>query len=433
MTVKAMDPAKDPEQDPRIHRQIIDEYVHADRLRAAILAGVFFTGGGLLILLWVVTRLKGVPLEPWQHRGLLFGAATGLSLGCLECLLRSQAQRVRGGASRILLWYGATCLEVAVITAAWAVLGSQSASSSLLSPGIAGFASLTVLSALRLDWRVTSFTGFLSAVASAALLLIFRDDLASMGHSTRILWTVSPLVTIGILAALVAEQARRRTFHAIKAVAVQQRLERELTSMAEAERQRIGRDLHDGLGSRLQGLALMAEGIARRVQNSQTVEADELRELAELLGEGVDEVRRLSRGLDPAPVETGLCRALQALAKRTESAGIDCTFLVEGDEGPVSRDATVHLYHIAQEAVTNAIRHGSAGRVDIRLTIRTGTIALDIRDDGSGIPDDPADGQGLRAMGRRAALLDAALRIRRGPTGGTLVSCVVPRTPEPSV
>ena len=430
--VKAIDPAKDPEQDPRIHRQIIDEYVHADRLRAAILAGVFFTGGGLLSLLWVVTLLKGVPPEPWQQRGLLIGAATGLSLGCLECLLRSQAQRVRGGASRILLWYGATGLEVIVITAAWAVLGSRSVSSSLLSPGIAGFASLTVLSALRLDWRVTSFTGFLSAVASAALLLIFRDDLASTGHSTRILWTVSPLVTIGILAALVAEKARRRTFHAIKAVAVQQRLERELTSTAEAERQRIGRDLHDGLGSRLQGLALMAEGIARRVQNSQAVEADELRELAELLGEGVDEVRRLSRGLDPAPVETGLCRALQTLAERTESAGIDCTFLVEGDERPVSRDATVHLYHIAQEAVTNAIRHGSAGRVDIRLTIRTGTIALDIRDDGSGIPDDPADGQGLRAMGRRAALLDAALRIRRGPTGGTLVSCVVPRTPEPT-
>lgn len=272
----------------------------------------------------------------------------------------------------------------------------------------------------------------LSAVASAALLLIFRDDLASTGYSSGILWTVSPLVTIGILAALVAEQARRRTFHAIKAVAVQQRLERELTSMAEAERQRIGRDLHDGLGSRLQGLALMAEGIARRVQNSQVIEADELRELAELLGEGVDEVRRLSRGLDPAPVETGLCRALQALAERTDSAGIDCTFLVEGDERPVSRDATVHLYHIAQEAVTNAIRHGSAGRVDIRLTIRTGTIALDIRDDGSGIPDDPADGQGLRAMRWRAALLDAALRVRRGPTGGTLVSCVVPRAPQPT-
>jgi len=136
--VKAIDPAKDPEQDPRIHRQIIDEYVHADRLRAAILAGVFFTGGGLLSLLWVVTLLKGVPPEPWQQRGLLIGAATGLSLGCLECLLRSQAQRVRGGASRILLWYGATGLEVIVITAAWAVLGSRSVSSSLLSPGIAG-------------------------------------------------------------------------------------------------------------------------------------------------------------------------------------------------------------------------------------------------------------------------------------------------------
>jgi signal transduction histidine kinase len=195
---------------------------------------------------------------------------------------------------------------------------------------------------------------------------------------------------------------------------------------ADAERQRVGRDLHDGLGSRLWGLALHTEGLARRAENGQSATVDELRELAGLVGEGVDEVRRLARGLDPAPVETGLAPALRGLAERTESAGTGCTLVVEGEAEVEDRDTTLHLYHIAQEAVANAIRHGSADRIDIRLTARASTIALDLRDDGNGIADDHVEGLGLRTMRLRAALLNAVLRVRRGPTGGTVVSCVVP-------
>jgi signal transduction histidine kinase len=236
-------------------------------------------------------------------------------------------------------------------------------------------------------------------------------------------------VVIGILAALVAEQARRRTFHAVAAIDARQRLEREVMDAAEAERQRVGRDLHDGLGSRLWGLTLVAQGLARRARNGQSVREDELRELADLMGEGVEEVRRLARGLDPAPVTAGLLPALRGLAERTESAGTGCTFVYEGGDAAVGRDETLHLYHIAQEAVANAVRHGRAACIDIRLTIREGTIALDVRDDGSGISEEHAEGLGLRAMRKRAALLDAVLRVRRGPTGGTVVSCVVRRGP----
>jgi signal transduction histidine kinase len=95
----------------------------------------------------------------------------------------------------------------------------------------------------------------------------------------------------------------------------------------------------------------------------------------------------------------------------------------------LERDTSLHLYHIAQEAVANAVRHGRAARIDIRLTVRAGTIALDVRDDGSGIPAEHTEGLGLRTMRQRAALLDAVLRVRRGPTGGTVVNCVVRRGP----
>jgi signal transduction histidine kinase len=126
-------------------------------------------------------------------------------------------------------------------------------------------------------------------------------------------------------------------------------------------------------------------------------------------------------------VEAGLRQALRGLAERTELSGPTCTFVFEGEEATVDHQATLHLYHIAEEAVANAIRHGAPERVDIRLTVRAGTIALDVRDDGSGIPDDPDEGLGLRTMRQRATLLDAMLRVRPSPTGGTLVSCVVRR------
>lgn len=422
----------DPRQSSRIHRSIDEEYAHADRLRASLLAGVFLTSAAALGLLWLLSTWSGAPLEPWQRRGLTAGAITGAALGCLELLLRSHAGRARSGRGRILVWYGSTVLEIGTITAAWLLAGGPEIPMAYLSPGIAGFASLTVLSALRLDWRITAFTGMLSAISSAALRLHLWDDPA--GHGPGPLGSVGPLVLIGILTALVAEQARRRTFHAIEAIAAQQRLEREVTRMAETERHRIGQDLHDGLGSRLRGLALMAQGLARRVQGGHAAGADELGELADLLGDGVDEVRRLARGLAPAPVEAGLSQALQGLADRTEAAGTSCTFLVEGDGElvVVDHDTTLHLYHIAQEAVTNAIRHGQAPHVDIRLTVRATTIALDVRDDGSGIAAEHVEGMGLRTMRQRAALLDAILRVRGGPEGSTLVTCVVPREAAPA-
>ena len=201
-------------------------------------------------------------------------------------------------------------------------------------------------------------------------------------------------------------------------------------SVAEAERQRIGRDLHDGLGGRFSGLALLAEGLARRAESDGSARVHELRELVALAGEGAEEARRLARGLDPAPVGAGLVQALQGLADRTASAETACSFAFEGEEARADRETTLHLYHIAQEAVTNAIRHGEPTRVDIRLTVRSGTTALDIRDDGAGIPAEPAEGLGLRTMRQRAALIDAVLRVRQGPAGGTVVSCIVRRGPH---
>jgi signal transduction histidine kinase len=391
-----------------------------------LLAWAFFLTATLFFAIWIAATIGAINVEPTRQLALPVGIVSAVTLGTLELLIRSQAMWARHARWRTFVWYGSTVLEVGVITVSWFIGARLISPPNILFPGVVGFSALTVLSALRLDWRIAAFTGVLSAIASATLHLLLQEVPLPVGARPGLVGNVNLLLTSGAVAALVAEQARRRTLDAIGAIVARQRLEREVMEAADAERQRVGRDLHDGLGSRLWGLALHTEGLARRAENGQSVTVDELRELAGLVGEGVDEVRRLARGLDPAPVETGLVPALRGLAERTESAGTDCTFVAEGDEAKVARATTLNLYHIAHEAVANAIRHGSAGKIDIRLTARASTIALDVKDDGTGILDDHAEGLGLRTMRQRAALLDAVLLVRRGPTGGTVVSCVVP-------
>ena len=426
-TLAAVQP--DPGEDPRIQALIREEYAQSDRLRGAILAGLFFLATGFFTTLWILTTLGATPLDASMRPRLLASAGAGAILGSLELALRSHATRTRGGGRRALFWYGTTVLELGIITTAWLTFGRLLPAPSSVLPGTAVFAALTVISALRLDWRITLFTGVLSAIASTTIYLVLTPGPLPPAPRPGLSGSASALVTIGILAGLVAEQARRSTFRAIRAVVARERLEREVMGVAEAERQRVARDLHDGLGGRFTGLALLAEGLARRTDDGRS-SASDLTELAALAREGADQARRLARGLDPAPVESGLRQALRGLAERTELSGPTCTFVFEGEEATVGHQTTLHLYHIAEEAVANAIRHGAPERVDIRLTVRAGTIALDVRDDGSGIPDDPDEGLGLRTMRQRATLLDAMLRVRPSPTGGTLVSCVVRRDRE---
>lgn len=131
-----------------------------------------------------------------------------------------------------------------------------------------------------------------------------------------------------------------------------------------------------------------------------------------------------------ARVELGLTAALSELAERTRITGLDCTFAFEGPETALDHETTLHLYQIAQEAVANALRHGAPHRIDVRLTVRASTVALDVRDDGAGLPGTYAAGLGLRTMQQRAARLGGVLRVRPVSEGGTVVSCVVPRDPD---
>jgi two-component system, chemotaxis family, CheB/CheR fusion protein len=208
------------------------------------------------------------------------------------------------------------------------------------------------------------------------------------------------------------------------------RLEREVLEIAAAEQERIGQELHDTVGQELTGLRLMTEGLIAGLREHRS---DEL-PLAERIGDGLrvtlGRVRSLSRGLVAAETDAaGLAPALETLASRVgETSAADCTFETTGPCRVPDATVATHLLRIAQEAVTNALRHAGARHITIDLENTERATVLRVRDDGRGFASPPTAAQGglgLKLMRYRAGLIGALLRIDTGPTG-TQITCSLP-------
>jgi PAS domain S-box-containing protein len=206
-------------------------------------------------------------------------------------------------------------------------------------------------------------------------------------------------------------------------------VEREVLAIATREQRQIGQELHDGVGQELTGLALMAQSLAHRLPQ---VAAE--KSIAQRLLDGLDsvhrQVRELSRGLIPVHVESrGLSAALEDLAARaTEASGISVTAeCPEWVELPDHETAT-QLFRIAQEAVSNAVRHARPRHIRVTLLTEPNGLRLRIWDDGIGIrgPVEQSDGLGLRIMQYRAGQIGGVLQVGRSQGGGTVVSCTLP-------
>lgn len=207
------------------------------------------------------------------------------------------------------------------------------------------------------------------------------------------------------------------------------RFEREIHETSERERQFIGRNLHDGLGQRLTAASMAANAAVAAMQLDAPEHAARVAEIGRQLREAIAETRALSHGLAPIGLkDEGLMQALHTLALDTaRSSGVHCVF--ECLEPVCVDDATVavHLYRIAQEAVTNALKHASPGEIRIALESREGAVRLEVEDDGEGLPENFAagGGMGLRVMRHRAELAGGSLESRPAPAGGTLISCSI--------
>jgi PAS domain S-box-containing protein len=209
-------------------------------------------------------------------------------------------------------------------------------------------------------------------------------------------------------------------------VTERKRLEQEILDISSRERQSIGRDLHDGLGQELTGIALMLRSLATRFQHECEQGVAGINEVVGLVNQSIETARSLARGLLPVRTESGgLPFALRELAARSRDLyGLTVNFRAEiWPEITLSETSASHLYRIAQEALTNAARHGRAEKVDILLMANRNTFLLRITDDGVGIagPDKPVAGMGLKIMRYRAGMIGAKIEIIAGVPKGTVI------------
>ncbi len=209
-----------------------------------------------------------------------------------------------------------------------------------------------------------------------------------------------------------------------------EQLERALLGISAREQRRIGQDLHDGLGQHLTGIAFMAKVHEEKLANAKVGDSADAAKIVRLVNEAIRKTRELARGLLPVMSDAqGLMSALQLWAGEVEDVfGICCKFECENPVLIQDDAIATHLYHIAQEAVNNAMKHGQARNVTLRLMAEDGHGTLSVIDDGFGIDEDRKSGQGmgLSIMTYRSSMIGGRLEVKRNGTRGTIVSCVFP-------
>jgi len=185
----------------------------------------------------------------------------------------------------------------------------------------------------------------------------------------------------------------------------------------EDERGRIAREMHDGIGQTLTAVALQAE----RAANAGEADAELLGRLAASAQQGVEEVRRLARQLRPEALDDlGLGNALITLCRRMSEGDVKVEAHLEPGTPALSPEAELVVYRVAQEAITNALRHAQATRVDVTLRSAGEGVQLVVADDGVGIPDDAElHRSGIAGMRERALLAGGRLVLTSEAGEGT--------------
>lgn len=224
------------------------------------------------------------------------------------------------------------------------------------------------------------------------------------------------------------------SFHDRKGTAVQlmlrdigerRELERELLATSEREQQRLGRDLHDGLGQQLIGVKYKFAALEQRLKS--TPEAKEIRALTAALELAVIEAHNLAHGLSPVTVDNeGLATALKELASHTMAIfGVKCLGRTADKLAVTNARTAGHVYRIAQESIANAVKHGRASRIFITLSRNNAAAILRVTSNGQTFPGlaEVKKGMGLRIMQYRAGIIGATLEIAPRRAGGTRVTC----------
>jgi len=205
-------------------------------------------------------------------------------------------------------------------------------------------------------------------------------------------------------------------------------LESQLLQISEREQRSIGQELHDSIGQQLTGIAFMVKVLEKRLEKKLPDEAQNAAEIAKLVNQATEQTRGLAKGLHPIDLDAGsLDSALHDLAVTSEHLfSISCRFESKKTVVPADTNTAVNLYRIAQEAVSNAVKHGKAKNITISLTSNQDNSILIIENDGIDFPAKPhkTDGMGLKIMNHRAEIIHASIDIKKREPAGTIVKCI---------
>lgn len=194
----------------------------------------------------------------------------------------------------------------------------------------------------------------------------------------------------------------------------------------ERERHRLAQELHDEIGQSLTGLLLLLESAARTVPDEVR---DRLQEAQQAARSGLEDLRRIVQQLRPEALdELGLQSALVALSDRvSEQSGVQVVRKFQSNVPPMDGDRELVLYRVAQESLTNVVRHADASCAELRLERLPHAVRLQVLDDGRGLDGAGfGNSSGIRGMRERALLVDGTLSVRPRQTGGVEVTLDVP-------
>ncbi|HEV2773846.1 MAG TPA: histidine kinase [Thermoleophilaceae bacterium] len=276
--------------------------------------------------------------------------------------------------------------------------------------------------------------GVLSMAGLVLLLvvnfLIMRREFAPLDRLTRFMGRVDPLrpgQRIPAYGHAREVEELTRAFNDMLDRLEDERREsgrRELAAQ-ENERRRLARELHDEIGQRLTGLLLQLEYL---IGGATPETQGRLLGMRESVRAALEEVGGVAARLRPPALDDlGLASALAALTERlSEHAPFPIGRSLAGDLPPLSPDTELVLYRIAQEALTNALRHADASRVDLGLRCTPTGVALTVTDDGRGL-NGAVEGPGLAGMRERAMLVGADFEVVERSVGGVEVRLEVAR------
>lgn len=302
--------------------------------------------------------------------------------------------------------------------------------------------SLFYLIPVLLVARVTGFRlGALAALAAATMWLL-ADLKADLEYPLAVTPYWNALMRLGTFLVAVSLVSAMRTLNAQLEARVIERtaaletqiienrhLEKTILEISDLEQARIGQDLHDGLCQQLVSAAFTANMLQQSLAKDSAPETRDATRISDMIDDSITQARNLARGLYPVRLETeGLEMALHELASTlSRRFGVTCSVECPSPVTVNITGASIHLYRIAQEAITNASKHSGAGQIILSLFSADDHLTMSIQDDGSGIGhiNGNPDGMGLRIMDYRARLIGAVLNVTPGPGGGTRVFCVI--------